>query len=179
MTATLRETLLVPEVQPQVVADCETLVNGEVSSMSGVSGTAVKLAYKAVRTYDAGHIHYMIDTLLPHMADALQPYWTEFTAAGGGTFGEYLAKNEDEVCEALLAITDERGRNSGRPVIVKAYNTVRGSAAKHVKSALPDVGALVERYADRGEAAMNSLRSLAFWRYHRLMRCLTGSLWWL
>ena len=34
-------------------------------------------------------------------------------------------------------ITDERGRNSGRPVIVKAYNTVRGSAAKHVKAALP------------------------------------------
>jgi hypothetical protein len=51
------------------------------------------------------------------------------------------------VCEALLAITDERGRNSGRPVIVKAYNTVRGSAAKHVKAALPAVGGLVERYA--------------------------------
>jgi hypothetical protein len=62
-------------------------------------------------------------------------------------FGDYLAKQEDEVCEALLAITDERGRNSGRPVIVKAYNTVRGSAAKHVKAALPAVGGLVERYA--------------------------------
>jgi hypothetical protein len=115
--------------------------------MSGISGTAVKLAYKAVRTYDAGHIHHMIETLLPHLADALQPYWTDFTAAGGGMFGDYLAKQEDEVCEALLAITDERGRNSGRPVIVKAYNTVRGSAAKHVKAALPAVGGLVERYA--------------------------------
>ena len=31
-------------------------------------------------------------------------------------------------------------------MIVKAYNTVRGSAAKHVKAALPAVGALVERY---------------------------------
>jgi hypothetical protein len=27
------------------------------ATMSGISGTAVKLAYKAVRTYDAGHIH--------------------------------------------------------------------------------------------------------------------------
>jgi hypothetical protein len=153
MAATLRDTLLAPDVQPQVVADCEALVNGEVAAMSGISGTAVKLAYKAVRTYDAGHIHHMIETLLPNLADALQPYWTEFTAAGGGVFGDYLAKNEDEVCEALLAITDERGRNSGRPVIVKAYNTVRGSAAKHVKAALPDVGALVERYATaRGDA---------------------------
>ena len=49
--------------------------------------------------------------------------------------------------DALLAITDERGRNSGQPVIVKAYNTVRGSAATHVKAALPAVGAIVERYA--------------------------------
>jgi hypothetical protein len=147
LAATLHESLLDPEVRPQVVADCEALVNGEVSTMSGVSGTAVKLAYKAVRTYDAGHIHYMIETLLPSMADALQPYWTDFTAAGGGEFGDYLAKRQDEVCEALLAITDERGRNSGRPVIVKAYNTVRGSAAKHVKAALPEVGALVEKWA--------------------------------
>ena len=50
MAATLRDTLLAPDVQPQVVADCEALVNGEVATMSGISGTAVKLAYKAVRT---------------------------------------------------------------------------------------------------------------------------------
>jgi hypothetical protein len=30
--------------------------------------------------------------------------------------------------------------------IVKAYNTVRGSAAKYVKAALPALGALVQKY---------------------------------
>jgi hypothetical protein len=147
MAATLHEMLLVPEIQPQVVVDCEALVNTEVSDMSGISGMAVKLAYKTVRTFDAGHIHYMIQTLLPRMADELQPYWADFNTGGGGQFGDYLAKREDEVCEALLTITDERGRNSSRPTIVKAYNTVRGSAAKHVKAALPSVGALIEKYA--------------------------------
>jgi hypothetical protein len=145
--ATLHEMLLTPDKMPHVVADCEELVNGEVAGMSGISGTAVKLAYKTVRTFDTGHIHYMIEQLLPKLADALQPYWADFTAAGGGEFGDYLAKRDDEVSEALLAITDERGRNSNRPMIVKAYNTVRGSAAKHVKAALPDVGALVQKYA--------------------------------
>jgi hypothetical protein len=145
--ATLHEMLLTPDKMPHVVADCEELVNGEVAGMSGISGTAVKLAYRTVRTFDTGHIHYMIEQLLPKMADALQPYWSDFTAAGGGEFGDYLAKRDDEVSEALLAITDERGRNSNRPMIVKAYNTVRGSAAKHVKAALPDVGALVQKYA--------------------------------
>lgn len=147
MASTLHEMLLAPEIRPQVIADCETLVNNEVSDMSGVSGTAVKLAYKTVRTFSADHIHYMLETLLPNMADALQPYWADFTAEGVGSYGDYLAKREDEVTEALLSITDERGRKSSRPVIVKAYNTVRGGAAKHVKAALPRVGALVQKYA--------------------------------
>jgi hypothetical protein len=144
--ATLQEMLLAPDKMPQVVADCEELVNGEVAAMSGVTGTAIKLAYRTVRTFDTGHIHYMIEQLLPKMTDTLQPYWADFGAAGGGEFGDYLAKRDDEVSEALLSITDERGRNSGRPMIVKAYNTVRGGAAKHVKAALPAVGALVQKY---------------------------------
>jgi hypothetical protein len=147
MARTLQEMLLPPEVQPQVIADCETLVTNEVSDMSGISGTAVKIAYKTVRTFSADHIHYMLQTLLPKMADALQPYWADFNAGGGGSFGDYLSKREDEVSEALLSITDERGRNSNRPVIVKAYNTVRSGATKHVKAALPQVGALVQKYA--------------------------------
>ena len=144
--ATLREVLLAPETMPLVIADCEALVDGEVSAMSGVSGTAVRLAYKTVRTFDAGHIRVMIHDLLPQVADALQPYWAEFTAAGGD-FGGYLADREDAVAESLLAITDDRATWSRRPAIVKAYKTVRGSAAKHVKAALPAVGTLLHKHA--------------------------------
>jgi len=103
-----------------------------------------------VRTFDAGHIRVMIESLLPDTADALQPYWAAFTAEfpdGGGEFGDYLAGREDEVAEALLTITDERRKFSERPTIVKAYNTVRGRAVKHVKSALPPLGALIQKYA--------------------------------
>jgi hypothetical protein len=32
------------------------------------------------------------ETLLPRMADELQPYWTDFSASGGAEFGNYLAK---------------------------------------------------------------------------------------
>jgi hypothetical protein len=147
MAATLHEMLLAPEIQPQVVSDCESLIDSEVSGMSGISGTAVKIAYKAMRTFTANHIYHTIEDLLPRMADALQPYWADFNAVGGGEFGDYLARREDEVAEALLSITDERGRNSRRPTIVRAYNAVRGGATKHVKAALPAVGALVQKYA--------------------------------
>jgi hypothetical protein len=144
---TLQETLLAPDIRPHVIADCEKLVDHEVADMSGVTGTAIRLAYKTVRTFDAGHIPAMIGTILPNVAEALEPYWANFTAESPcGDFGGYLASREDEVAEALLAITDSRQRASSRATIVKAYKTVRGSAVKHVKAALPALGALVQKY---------------------------------
>ena len=148
---TVPETLLAPGTRPRVIADCEKLVDKEVANMSGVTGTAVRLAYKTVRAFDAGHIPAMIGTILPNVAEALQPYWERFAAErarSGGDFGAYLASREDEVADALLAITDSRQRASSRATIVKAYKSVRGSAVKHVKAALPALGQLVQGYME-------------------------------
>jgi hypothetical protein len=148
--ATLQEMLLAPNIQPTVVADCEELVTSQVRDMSGVTGAAVKLAYNTVRKVDSNHIHAMIETILPNVADALAPYWAQFSAEytpSSGDFGGYLAAREEEVAEALLAITDRRRDSSVRPVIVKAYNTIRGRAIKQVKAALPALGRLIQKYA--------------------------------
>jgi hypothetical protein len=148
--ATLQEMLLAPEVQPRVVADCEELVTNEVREMPGVTGAAVKLAYNTVRKVDANHVHAMIETILPNAADALQPYWEGFTAEytpSSGDFGAYLAARDEEVADALLSITDRRRDNSNRPIIVKAYNTIRGRAVKQVKPTLPALGALIQKYS--------------------------------
>jgi len=148
--ATLQEMLLAPEIQPTVVADCGELVTNQVGDMSGVTGAAIKLAYNTVRRFDANHIHGMIETILPSVANALQPYWAQFSAEftpSSGDFGGYLAARDEEVAEALLAITDRRRDNSNRPAIVKAYNTIRGRASKQVKAALPALGLLIQKYA--------------------------------
>ena len=115
--------------------------------MSGISGTAVKLAYKAVITFSPGHIRHMVEVLLPEMTGELEPYWAQFSASGDPEFGGYLAERGDEVTQALLAVTDARGAASSRPVITKAYGAVRDKAARHVTAALPRVGALVQKYA--------------------------------
>ena len=49
--------------------------------------------------------------------------------------------------EALLSVTDAQAETFQRPTILKAYRAVRGSAAKHVVAALPNVGSLVQKYA--------------------------------
>jgi hypothetical protein len=147
MPATLQEALLAPQTLPQVVADAEALIEQEVSAMSGMSGAAVKVAYKTVHKFAPDHIHYIVETLLPKMTEQLEPYWADFHAAGGTDFGDYLTKRGDEVAESLLSITDARAANSTRPTIIKAYKAVRGHATKHVIAGLPQVGALVQKYA--------------------------------
>jgi len=147
MAATLAEILLAPDTRPKVIADCFMLIEHEVSDKSGVSGTAVKLAYKTVTTFMPGHIRYMVESLLPQMVDKLEPYWADFSTSGGSQFGDYLAKRGEEVSEALLSVTDAEAVASERPVIIKAYRAVRGSAARHVEAALPRVGDLVLKYA--------------------------------
>src|SRR5271156_6626521 len=48
MTATLTEALLAPDTRPLVVTDCKALLQHEVSGLSGISGAAIKIAYKTV-----------------------------------------------------------------------------------------------------------------------------------
>jgi hypothetical protein len=148
MTATLTEALLAPDTRPLVVTDCEALLKDQVSGLSGISGAAIKVAYKTVNVFSADHVRYTLDSTLPEMASELEPYWKDFSASGGTDFGAFLAQHSNEVSEALLSITDARAKSpTSRPVITKAYGAVRDKAAKHVVTALPQVGSLVQKYA--------------------------------
>jgi hypothetical protein len=145
--ATLQQILLTPENQPHVVDDCLTLIDQEVSGKSGVSGTAVKLAYKTANTFASGYLRGMVEKLVPEMVGKLEPFWADFAVSGAGDFGDYLVKHGDEVSEALLSVTDAHAAVSTRPTILKAYRAVRGGASKHIVAALPNLGALVQKYA--------------------------------
>jgi hypothetical protein len=147
MAATLQEILLAPDTQPQVTADCFTLIEQELSDKSGVSGAAVKLAYKTVNTFKPGHVRFMVGEMFPDMVARLEPFWADFITSGGSEFGDYLAKRGDEVAEALLSVTDARAATGSRPTVIRAYGSVRSHAVKHVQAALPRVGDLVMKYA--------------------------------
>ena len=147
MATTLQQILLAPENQPNVIADCLKLIQQEVSAKSGVSGTAVKLAYKTANTFASGYIQSTVESMLPDMVTALEPFWADFGMSGAADFGDYLVKRGDEVAEALLAVTDEQAKVSQRPTILKAYGAVRGGAPKHIVAALPNLGELVQKYA--------------------------------
>lgn len=147
MAATLQEILLAPDTKPQVVKDCCALIDSEVAGKSGISGTAVKLAYKTVSAFASGYVRQTVESLLPQIVGKLQPFWADFNASGSSGFGDYLVKRGDEVSEALLSVTDARAEKSSRATVIKAYRSVRGGAGKHIQAALPRVGELVTKYA--------------------------------
>lgn len=147
MPATLQEILLTPDTKPQVMADCRALIDQQIKDKSGVSATAIKLAYKTVTSFAPGYLNDTISNVVPEIVRKLEPFWADFAASGSAGFGDYLAKRGPEVSEAVLSVTDEMAADSERPTIVKAYKAVRGSAAKNVEAALPAVGDLVQKYA--------------------------------
>src|SRR5256885_14979868 len=114
MPVTLQEILLGPATQPRVIADCYALIQQEVSDKSGISGTAIKIAYKTVNTFMPGHIRHMVGKLLPDMVDQLEPFWADFNSSGGSEFGDYLAKRGDAGGDDLLSVSDAQRASFGR-----------------------------------------------------------------
>jgi hypothetical protein len=144
--ATLQQLLLTPENGPRLIADTQALVDNEIAS-KGITAAPLKAAYKAVTAFAPGYYQEAISSMLPGMVYQLEPYWADFAASGGADFGDYLAKRGDEVSESLLAVTDDMAANSGRATVVKAYQLVRGGAGKNITTALPALGAMVQKYA--------------------------------
>lgn len=147
MYSNLSDILLKDGAQQQLAADCRALVDKELAAKSGVSATALKVAYKAVTAVAPGYYQSVVENMVPGLLQRIQPFWTDFNAAGGGSFGDYLAKRSPEVSEAMLSMTDEMAQRSQRGAIVKAYKAVRGGAGKHIEAALPAVGDLVAKHA--------------------------------
>jgi hypothetical protein len=145
--ATLHEMLLAPDVEPKVVTDVLALVDNELASKSGISGTAVKVAFKAITAFAPGYYQETVASMVPDMVDQLAPFWADFQTSGSADFGDYLAKRSDEVGPALLTVTDAMRDRSGRVTVVKAYSAVRNGAGKHIEAALPNLGAMVQKYA--------------------------------
>ena len=145
--ATLSDALLRPDVFPHVIADCQALVDQEVSGKGGLSGTAVKVAYKAVKSFAPGYYENAVTNMVPLLVDRLEPYWTNFVASGGGHFGDYLARRGAQVSESMLDVTDQMAATSHRAVVVRAYNSIRGGAGKNIEAALPTLGTLIQKYA--------------------------------
>jgi hypothetical protein len=144
----LKDVLLQPGKRPQILNECEQLLDEEVASKGGLSGLAVKGAFKMVKAVKPGMIREAIDGLLDDFVARMEPFYGQWQAAGGGvSVADYFAGKSAEVADALLGITDERAARSKNGTLKKAYESLRPQGKKHVQEAMPRLGRMIERHS--------------------------------
>ena len=144
----LSKQLLAEPVRSAVVTDLVHAVEQEVGEKKGLSGTAVKAGYGTATKVVPNLTERGVKRMLPDFARALDPFWADFQAAGGGDFGTYLAGRGPEASQALLAVSDKKVSATSKQAVKKAYKPLRGKAADHVVAALPRLGAVIQRHAN-------------------------------
>jgi hypothetical protein len=128
--------------RPRILGDCERLIADEVDSKGGLSGLAIKGAYKIVCAVKPGIIRESMDGLLNDFVKRLDPFYADHRAKGGDpkAFASALASRSSEVADALLGITDDRAKRAKNATLKGAYEKLRPQAKKHVEEAVPRVG---------------------------------------
>jgi len=128
--------------RPRLLSDCERLIDDEVASKGGLTGLAIKAAYKVVCALKPGLIRELMDGLIDDFVKRLEPFYTQHRAGGGDpkAFGDVLAGQRSSVADALLGITDDRAKRAKNETLKSAYARLRPQAKKHVEEAVPRVG---------------------------------------
>jgi hypothetical protein len=143
--ASLKEQLGGGEVRAKVITDACGVLDQEVADKGGLTGIAIKGAYKIVQGVKPGFIRDAVDGLLDDFLVALDPIYQE-AAEKKRPAGAFLRENASRVADALLAITDARAsKQSG--VVRSAYDKLRPMAKKQVEAAAPRLGDLLARHA--------------------------------
>jgi uncharacterized protein (DUF2267 family) len=149
--STLKDILSRPGARPQVIRDCEQIVDEEVSS-KGLAGIPIKAAYAVVKAIKPGFIPEVIDGLLDDFADRLDPLY-QAAKSKGEPIPTYFAAHAGEAAEALLGITDQRAQRAKNAVVKTAYEKMRPMAKKHTEAAIPRVSKMIAKHDAAAPAA--------------------------
>lgn len=143
----LVEALTAPEKKKAVVADGVRLVEQEVDGKGGLSGLALKGAFKVVRTVKSDFVPHVLERLVPDFAARLEPFFEERQAkAPNETMERYLVSRSGEVADALLSITDAKANKAEAGPLRAAYEKLRPAARRNVEEAMPGIGRLIDKH---------------------------------
>jgi hypothetical protein len=144
--ATLGELLGTGDTRQRVIDDSLRVLDAEVDDKGGLSGIAIKTAYKLVKGISPGFLRQVVDHLLDDFLKSLDPVYQEALQKNVAPRG-YMQSNPGRVADSLLAITDNRARGAKNQLVKSTYEKLRGQAKKHVEAAVPRLGELFDRHA--------------------------------
>jgi hypothetical protein len=137
--------LTAPAARPAVVADACILIDREVARTSGLSGLAVRSAYRVLTGIRRGMVPSAVDGLLDPFADQLDPFYQQHVATGE-PLADILTAQRTSMAEALLSITDDRAERTSQVTLRRAYQRVRGTARGYVEAAAPGIAELIDAH---------------------------------
>lgn len=142
----LREQLGTGEKRARLIDDGLKVLDDEVADKGGISGLAVKGAYKVVKGIKPGFLREVVDHLLDDFLESLNPIYQE-AAEQKKAASKHLLDNAGRAADALLAVTDRRAQKAQRAVIKTTYEKLRPMAKKQVEAATPRMGQLLDKHA--------------------------------
>ena len=142
---TMQEALADTAKRKNIIADCVVVIDEEVADKGGLSGLAIKGAYKIVKGIKPTFITEAVDGLLDDFALRLDPLAKE-AADKGAPVPSFFAANKSRVADALLAITDARAQRTRHSIVKGTYEKLRSSAKKNVEDAVPRVARLIDKH---------------------------------
>ena len=135
-------------VKAGIVADCTKLIDEQVTAKGGLSGLALKTAYRVVKGIGPQYIPGAVGRLLPEVFDALDPMWNEGLQAGDPV--EHLIQNRSRTADMLLSVTDNRIKRSDG-VIRSSYNKLRKSVKGDVEDAIPGFAKIIGNHVQAAQ----------------------------
>lgn len=142
----LREQMGTGDKRSAVIADACQVLDAEVADKGGLSGIAIKGAYRIVQGVRPGFVKEAVNNLLDDFLDAVDPIYQE-AAQNKQPAGAYLQKNSARVAQGLLAVTDARAARIDSQAVKKTYEKLRPMAQKQVEGAAPRLATLLEKHA--------------------------------
>ena len=142
----IKDVLLDPQRQAEVVQACVQLVENEVKSKKGLTGMGIKTGFKAVKKFKPDIIPQLLKDLLPEFVNAVEPLYQEYLQSGMSDLKAFLIQNKDKVAQQLLNITDARAAKSKHKILVSTYKKLRPIGQAQVIAAIPELATLLKRF---------------------------------
>jgi len=109
--ASLRELLGTGDKRSRLIDDALNVLDAEVDDKGGLSGIAIKTAYKFVKGVSPSFLRQVVDHLMDDFLNSLDPLYQEAVSKNVAP-RKHLESNPGRVADALLSITDKRAQNA-------------------------------------------------------------------
>lgn len=146
MAASLTEQMAPPQKRNALIDDALSVLDEEVNDKSGLSGVAVKTAFKLIKGIQPGFLRKVVDKLLDDFLEKTDPIYQSAISAGLSP-GGHVVKEKATLSSALLSVTDRRAEKAESDMVRKTYAKLRPTAQKHVEAAAPRLAKLLDRHA--------------------------------